>query len=132
MTNPEATWQKAFSARDDLEQYGEDAIGLFALVLRFGIDDVHSVAAEAITGGNDDKKCDLIFIDRDEGVAIIAQCYFSSKERRSAPSNKASDLNTAIAWLLQRPIRDLPERLKSAATELRSAISEGVVSRFEA
>jgi len=131
MTNPEATWQKAFSARDDLEQYGEDAIGLFALALRFGIDDVHSVAAEAITGGNDDKKCDLIFIDRDEGVAIVAQCYFSSKERRSAPSNKASDLNTAIAWLLQRPIRDLPDRLKSAATELRSAIREGVVSRFE-
>jgi hypothetical protein len=132
MTKSETSWQEAFSARDDLTQYGEDAIGLFALALRFGIDDVHSVAAEAITGGNDDKKCDLIFIDRDEGVAIVAQCYFSSKERRSAPSNKASDLNTAVAWLLQRPICDLPDRLQSAATELRSAINDGVVSRFEA
>lgn len=132
MTNQETTWQEAFNARDDLEQYGDNAIGLFALALRFEIDDVHTVAAESITDGSDDKKCDLIFIDPDEGVAVVAQCYMSSKERRSAPANKASDLNTAIAWLLQRPIRDLPDRLKSAAAELRSSIQGGTVTRFEA
>lgn len=131
MTNPEATWQDAFVARDDLEQYGDNAIGLFALSLHFDIDDIHSVAAESITDGSDDKKCDLIFIDSDEGVAVVAQCYLSSKDRRSAPANKASDLNTAIVWLLQRPIRDLPDRLKPAATELRSAILDGSVTRFE-
>ena len=101
MTNPEATWQEAFGARDDLDQYGDNAIGLFALSLRFDIDDVQSVAADSITYGSDDKKCDLIFIDRDEGIAVVAQCYRSSKERRSAPANKAADLNTAIGWLLQ-------------------------------
>jgi len=132
MTNPETTWQEAFGARDDLEQYGDNAIGLFALALRFDIDDVHTVAAESITDGSDDKKCDLIFIDRDECVAVIAQCYRSSKERRSAPANKASDLNTAIGWLLQRAIRDLPDRLKSAAAELRSSIQDGTITRFEA
>lgn len=132
MTNAEATWQDAFTARDDLEQYGDNAIGLFALSLRFDIDDIHSVAAESITDGSDDKKCDLIFIDTDEGVAVVAQCYFSSKVRESAPANKASDLNTAIAWLLQRPTTDLPDRLKPAAIELRSAISDGSVTRFEA
>lgn len=132
MTNPEATWQDAFAARDDLEQYADNGIGLFALSLRFDIDDIHSVAAESITDGSDDKKCDLIFIDSDEGVAVVAQCYFSSKDRRSAPANKASDLNTAIGWLLQRPTRDLPERLRPAATELRSAIADGSVTRFEA
>lgn len=132
MTNPEATWQDALHARDDLRQYGDNAIGLFALALSFGIDDVHSVAAESITDGNDDKKCDLIFIDREEGVAVVAQCYLCSKEKKSAPSNKASDLNTAISWLLQRQIAELPERLRSAATELRSAIRDGEVSRFEA
>jgi hypothetical protein len=132
MTNPAATWQEALSARDDLKQYDNNAIGLFALALRFDIDDIHSVAAESITDGNDDKKCDLIFIDRDGGVAVVAQCYISSKDRTSAPANKASDLNTAIAWLLQRPIGDLPDRLKPSATELRSAIKDGAVSRFEA
>lgn len=131
MTNPEETWKEAFDTRDDLKQYGDCAIGLFALALRFGIDDLDSVAAESITDGNDDKKCDLIYLDREEGVAIVAQCYFSSKRKESAPANKASDLNTAIAWLLLRPISELPERIKSQATALRSAIQDGELFNFE-
>lgn len=131
MSNSENTWQEALNGRDDLVQYADNAIGLFALSLRFNLDDIHSTAAESITDGNDDKKCDLIFIDREERVAVLAQCYFSTKERRSAPANKASDLNTAVAWLLQRPVKELPERLRSSATELRDAISEGQIQRFE-
>lgn len=132
MTSPQSTWQEALRARDDLEQYGDNAIGLFALALHFSLDDVHSVAAESITDGSDDKKCDLIFIDREEGIAVVAQCYTSEKDKRSAPANKASDLNTAVAWLLQRDIDQLPERLQSAAAEMRSAIQEGAIQRFEA
>ena len=131
MTSTETTWQEALEARDDLEQYADNAIGLFALSLRFGLDDIHTVAAESITDGSDDKKCDLIFIDREERVAVLAQCYFSTKDKRGAPANKASDLNTAVAWLLQRPIMELPERLRSSATELRAAIAEGHIQRFE-
>jgi hypothetical protein len=132
MTSSETTWQKAFEARDDLQQYGDNAIGLFALALRFGLDDIDSVATDSITDGTDDKKCDLVFIDREKRVAVLAQCYFSKSGKQSAPSNKASDLNTAVAWLLQREIRDLPERLRSNALELRSAIASGEVARFEA
>ena len=33
------TWQEALAARDDLQQYADNAIGLFALTLRFGLDD---------------------------------------------------------------------------------------------
>ena len=132
MTTEPSTWQEALSARDDLNQYGDNAIGLFALALRFSLDDIHNVAAESVTNGSDDKKCDLIFIDREEGNAVLAQCYFSGKEKRSAPSNKASDLNIAVAWLLQRDIKELPERLRSAASELRSAILDGQIERFEA
>ncbi len=132
MPEEQTTWRAALAARDDLEQYRDNAIGLFALALRFDIDDIHSVAAESITDGNDDKKCDLIFIDREESVAVLAQCYFSSKEKTSAPANKASDLNTAVAWLLQREIKELPERLRSAAAELRTAIANGDIRRFEA
>ncbi|MBU8545843.1 MULTISPECIES: AIPR family protein [Roseomonadaceae] len=132
MTDDQPSWQHALSARDDLSQYGDNAIGLFALNLRFAIDDIHSVAAESVTDGSDDKKCDIIFIDRDEGVAIIAQCYCSAKNRSSAPANKAADLNTAIGWLLQRELHDLPERLQSAAGALRSAIVGGDIKRVEA
>lgn len=128
----EANWQDALNSRDDLEQYGDNALGLFALALRFSIDDIHSVAAESITDGNDDKKCDLIYIDKEEGIAVLAQCYTSTKARQSAPSNKASDLNTAVAWLLQREIKELPTRLRSAAKELRSTISAGEIKRFQA
>jgi hypothetical protein len=125
------TWQDALAARDDLDQYGDNAIGLFALALRFSLDDIHSVAAESLTDGSDDKKCDLVFIDRDEAVAVVAQCYFSRRDKTIAPSNKAADLNTAVAWLLQREIKELPERLQSSAAELRSAIVDGAVERFE-
>ena len=131
MATNETTWQEALAARDDLQQYADNAIGLFALSLRFGLDDIHTVAAESITDGSDDKKCDLIFIDREERVAVLAQCYFSTKDRKGAPANKASDLNTAVAWLLQRPVKELPERLRSSATELRAAIADGHILRFE-
>ncbi len=42
----------------------------------------------------------------------------------AAPSNKASDLNTAAAWLLNSPIDVLPEGLRSAAGEVRSALED--------
>lgn len=125
------TWQGALAARDDLGEYGDNAVGLLALALRFSLDDIHSVAADSLTDGSDDKKCDLVFIDRDDAVAVVAQCYWSDRDKNAAPSNKASDLNTAVAWLLQREIAELPERLQSAAIELRAAISSGAIDRFE-
>lgn len=131
MAKQEESWLEALSARDDLELYGDNAIGLFALALRFSVDDIHSVAAESVTDGNDDKKCDLIYLDKEEGIAVVAQCYTSQKAKPSAPANKASDLNTAVAWLIQRPIKELPKRIRAAANELRDAIKTGEVKRFE-
>ncbi|MCP5474256.1 MAG: AIPR family protein [Rhodanobacteraceae bacterium] len=124
-------WIKALAARDDLGQYADNAIGLFALALRFNVDDIHSVAAESVTDGTDDKKCDLIYLDKEEGVAVVAQCYSSQRAKASAPANKASDLNTAVAWLLQRPLDELPKRIISAAKELRDSIRAGEIRRFE-
>ena len=50
-----------FQARSDLtEKYGNNALLLYALQLRFEISDVVSVASDALTDGGDDKKCDLI------------------------------------------------------------------------
>lgn len=121
------SWEQALEARDDLDGYGDNAIGLFALALRYQVDDLHSVAADAITDGSDDKKCDLLHIDPDEGVAVIAQCYKSTKERPAAPASKASDLNTAVGWLLQRPLKDIPSRLRAVARELRNAIEEQTI-----
>jgi hypothetical protein len=123
-----STWKAAFAARSDLSRYGDDAIGLFALALRFGLEDLETVAAESLTAGNDDKKVDIVYIDRDDGVAVLAQCYSSRKERTSAPANKASDLNTAVGWLLQRSVADLPIGLRSTAAELRECLIDGSVT----
>jgi len=117
------THQVALDARPDLRRYGDNAHLLFALELKFQIDDIHTVAANALTDGNDDKKCDLIYVDTDNGYIVVAQGYASRDPNRpAAPAQKATDLNTAAAWLLGRPIEELPERLRSAAKEVRDAL----------
>jgi hypothetical protein len=124
------TWESALESRTDLQPYGDNSIGLFALALRFNLDDLASVAADAITDGSDDKKCDLIHIDRDGCVAVVAQCYMAKAAKPSAPANKASDLNTAVGWLLQTPLKKLPARIRSSATDLRNALSLGTVTEL--
>ncbi|AKD38625.1 hypothetical protein I926_06525 [Pasteurella multocida subsp. multocida OH4807] len=125
-----SNWLSAYKALNELDEYGDNALGLFALGLNFGVDDLASVGADAITDGADDKKLDMIFINTEENYAVIAQCYFSKKEKESAPSNKASDLNTGLAWLLQRNIDEVPERIKSAAINLRNAIKQNHIDRL--
>jgi hypothetical protein len=124
------TWESAFNARTDLAPYADNAIGLFALALRFNVEDLASVAADAITDGSDDKKIDMIYIDEDEHVAVVAQCYLAKASKASAPANKACDLNTAVGWLIQTPIGKVPERIRSSVQKLRDAIAAGTVSEL--
>ncbi|MBM3746011.1 MAG: hypothetical protein FJW34_09445 [Acidobacteria bacterium] len=78
-----------------------------------------------MTDDVDDKKCDLVFVDREMGLGLVAQAYEArNTSRLAAPSNKAADLNTAASWLLSRDLADLPEKLRPAATDLRQALQE--------
>ncbi|KPY96176.1 hypothetical protein ALP50_00097 [Pseudomonas syringae pv. spinaceae] len=122
-----STWKEAFSTREDLVAYGDNGLALFSLALRFGVEDLETIAADAITDGSDDKKCDMVYINSEEEYAVLAQCYYSTKEKLSAPANKACDLNTGIGWLLQRNIDDVPIRLRSAATEIKSALNQSAI-----
>ncbi|WP_333653081.1 hypothetical protein [Dissulfurispira sp.] len=70
----------------------------------------------------------MVYINKDDGIAVVLQCHFSTKEKEEAPANKASDLNTAISWLLQRPIEELPERILSSAKEIRDGINSGDIN----
>lgn len=121
------SWKAAYTVMKENYSLDDDAIGLFALNLRFSVDDIQTIAADAITGGGDDKKCDVLYVDKERQIAIIAQCYVSQKTKPSAPANKASDLNTAIAWLLSTDLTALPDGLKERADELRAAIVAGEV-----
>jgi hypothetical protein len=116
-------WYEAYTARFSDSSFGSDAIGLFALGLVYGIEDLDSLGAEIITGGGNDKKCDLVYLDVEESRAIIAQCYLASNDSKpAAPSNKAADLGTAIGWLLNRQIDQVPDSIRGSAAELRDAI----------
>jgi hypothetical protein len=125
---PKSFWD-AFNSRDDLKQFKNNALLLFALQLKFQIDDISLVGANSLTDGSDDKKADLVYIDSESGHVVIAQAYISEKsDKKEAPANKASDLNTAVSWLISRPIKDLPESIKTHANELRQSIKDNAIS----
>ena len=124
------SWQVAFNAMREEFGLGSDSIGIFAINLSFGLDDIQAIAAEAITGGGDDKKCDILYVDRERQIAVVGQCYLAETQKASAPANKASDLNTAISWILGAQIDSLPAALQGRAEELRTAVNEGDVKQF--
>jgi AIPR protein len=126
----ESGWQNAFRVMKSNFALNDDAIGVFAINLRFNLDEIQTIATEAITGGGDDKKCDVIYVDKERQVAIIAQCYVSYRHKDSAPSNKASELNTAITWLLLSDIDTLSDAIKGRADEMRAAINAGEIKQF--
>lgn len=116
------THEVALSGRTDLTKYAHNAHLLFALEVAFQIDDIHSVATDALTDGQYDKKCDVIYVDTDDGVLVVAQGYVATNPKSEAPANKASDLNTAIAWVFGAPMSVIPPPLQSAVTQVRAAL----------
>jgi hypothetical protein len=119
---------RAFQAREDLlKTYKHNARLLFALEIRFGIADIQ-LAAESLVDSEDDKKCDLVYIDRDEKYAVLAQgTEYQKAGKPSASANKAADLNTATNWYLSVDLQKLPDAIRPAAKELRSAIADGSI-----
>ncbi len=125
-------FKSAFDADTEIRNYKPNDLSVFALSLYLRLDDVEAFAADAITEGGDDKKTDICFIDLPEKRAIIAQSYFSQVWGKSeAPANKASDLNTSIAWLLSASESNIPRNLKTKAMELRKAIANNEINRIE-
>ena len=123
----------AFKTNNGLiEQLGEGNAHLaWVVALYLGEPDVEALASEGITDGPNDKKIDFIYLDRDAKRIIFAQGYLSSSPRDSAPANKASDLNTAAAWLLSGDLENVPNTLHGIITDCRAAIAEGEVEGVE-
>lgn len=126
----DATWRTALKERDDLVKFGNNAIGLFSLALRFDIEDLDSTGASAVVDGGGDKKNDLIFIDEELSTAVVIQAYLSKSRKTTAPANKASDLNTAVTWLLGMPENALPAQIRSHAIRLRQGIDNGAITKL--
>ena len=127
------TFYPAFSTRTDLEYFNQNSLLLFALQIRFNIEDITTVGSTSVTDSADDKKIDLIYIDEEKKLVIIAQSYYSANiNKKSATANKASDLNTGISWILNRNLDELPDSIKSHANELRHLLNENKIDSFYA
>ncbi len=123
---------EALKARKELvQQFGSNALLLFALEMRFGIEDIVAEATNCLTDDTKDKKCDALYIDRETGTVVIAQGWFSTKQRSHAPLNKACDLNTAVAWVLAGEHPSMSESLISASAELADALKRGEIESVE-
>ena len=61
---------------------------------------------------------------------MIAQGYFSTRDREAAPAGKAGDLNTAVSWMLD-PHASVPDGLAAAAAELRSSVEDDAITQIE-
>lgn len=122
-----------FETRHDLAQFGSSGLLLYALELRFGIDDIVTVAATALTDDTRDQKCDLLYLDEENRTAVLAQAYLATDlTKTQAPTNKAADLAVAVGWVLgnERP-EALGASLRSAAEDLHSAIEAGEIDVIE-
>ena len=122
---------QALGADPVLKKYGDNALPLFALALHLDIEDLVSFATDCLTDHPQDKKADIIYINEADGVACVAQGYTSKKwGKQSAPSNKASDLNTAVAWLLTTPIDKVPMAIRSQAQLLREGLAKKTITKL--
>lgn len=114
-----------------LSAYGDNALPLFALGLHLDIEDLAAFATESLTDHPNDKKADIIYINEAEGVACVAQ-GLTAKDwaKPEAPANKASDLNTAAAWLLQTPIDEVPSEIRPHAKLLRDGLDKKTITKL--
>ncbi len=106
---------------------------LYSMGLRLRTLDYETLQTEDLLDGGDDKKVDFLHLDLESGVATVAQSYEAADwSREAAPSNKAADLGTAMNWLLESDLTDIPRGdVRAAAQELRDGLESGDIVRVE-
>lgn len=109
-------------------EVGRDSAYLvIAVALFLEESDLNGLAAAGLTEGGNDKKIDFIYHDVDARRIVFAQGYMSTKNSDSAPANKASDMNTACAWLLAGDVTTVPAKLREIILSCRNAIDNGEI-----
>ncbi len=113
--------------------FGRHAFLLYAMGLRLGMLDYEILWSESLLDGPDDKKIDFFHLDFDDGIATVAQAYCADDwDTPEPPANKASDLNTALAWLLESELDSIPrESVRAAAEQLRDSLRNREITRLE-
>jgi AIPR protein. len=117
-----------------IKQYGiGNAHLLWVMGLYLDFYDLEQLEKESLTDQSDDKKIDFIRCDIELKRITLCQGYYSEKMegKEVAPANKASDLNTAVAWLLNGDINTIPEKLRTIILECREAINNNEIDRID-
>jgi len=123
----EASWNVAYREREDLVPFGSAGLALYAMALKFGYDDLPTIGADAVVDGPDDKGCDVVYLDREQRMAVVAQSYRAITPKQAASDSKAATLRQGISYLLEVNLSAVPERLRASATALRTALLEGEI-----
>ena len=115
-----------------IANYGEGkAFLVWVMGLYLDYSDLDELADMSLTDQCDDKKIDFLHIDDERQKIYIVQGYYTNKEKDAAPANKASDLNTAAAWLTTGDIAKLPKRLQEVVQLAREGIANGDITGLE-
>lgn len=123
----------AFSKQTTLvESFGEgNAHLVWVMSMYLDVPDSLQLGIDSLTDGPNDKKLDFLHLDADNRRIVFVQGYYSSKKSGEAPANKASDLNTAAAWLLSGDVAKLPTTLADSIRLCRQALDAGEIDEVE-
>lgn len=123
----------AFKGNKNLIQKFGEGNGYLAWAMALYLDcpDAEQLAIDSLTDDGNDKKIDFIQLDWDLKRIVFAQGYYSSRKVDSAPANKASDLNTASAWLMTGDLNEVPNKLKEIIVDCRKAVENGEIEQID-
>lgn len=93
--------------------------------------DPRQLGVDCLTDQPNDKKLDFVYLDADARRIVFAQGYCAEKLGGAAPSNKASDLNTAAAWLLSGDLTNVPSALADIIRDCRASIERDEIDQME-
>lgn len=115
-----------------IDKYGEgNAHLIWTMGLYLDESDLTKLAVDGLTDGAGDKKIDFIF--QSDAKLYIVQGYYSVRGglKIEAPSNKASDLNTALAWIFVGDESKVPDKLREKIIEVRKLLESGDIEEVE-
>lgn len=123
--------EKFKSENSLIERYTENkAFVVWAMGLYLDIQDLEDLADNNLTDMSNDHGIDFLRLDEDENTLYLTQSYYTQKSNQSAPSKKASDINTSCAWLINGDIDKFNPAIKSNIYEARNAIFDNKIQKI--
>ncbi len=125
-------YNAAFESKTELiAQYGKNkAFIVWGMGLYLDDPDLQTLADESLTDDGGDKKIDFLRYDNDSGVLYVVQGYMSPSPKDTAKANKASDLNTAMAWLFDGDVSGFALGMRDLVSDIRDALSRDEISQI--